>query len=253
MLGVDVDDAGVHHNADAELGVPQNRVGVVHKERAADDVNRRIDVVYLGCLLTARELALDDHLGVVAHDLEHIEPRIAAGLADAENDLQVLALLRLGKGVLNVLLGAQGAGDVQINHSIVLFAGAGLHAGKAVLVDLDLRHAVSAQLGPAGQVDDLRVLGGHQSGQVLAVGVQRNVDFQLRVLFNEQLRGAQRIVNQRFAAEIFQVLVFKALAAGTAANCNEQSFHCTFSPKVSFSTFSASAGGLQLSPLPVSA
>ena len=57
MLGVDVDDAGVHHNADAELGVPQNRVGVVHKERAADDVNRRIDVVYLGCLLTARELA----------------------------------------------------------------------------------------------------------------------------------------------------------------------------------------------------
>ena len=122
MLGVDVDDAGVHHNVDAELGVPQNRVGVVHKERAADDVNRRIDVVYLGRLLTARELALDDHLGVVAHDLEHIEPRIAAGLADAENDLQVLALLRFGKGVLNVLLGAQGAGDVQINHSIVLFA-----------------------------------------------------------------------------------------------------------------------------------
>ena len=34
MLGIDVDDAGVHHNADAELGVPQNRVGVVHKERA---------------------------------------------------------------------------------------------------------------------------------------------------------------------------------------------------------------------------
>lgn len=46
---------------------------------------------------------------------------------------------------------------------------------------LDLRHAVPAQLGPAEQVDDLQVLGGHQLGQVTAVGV-RNVDFQLRVL-----------------------------------------------------------------------
>ena len=156
--------------------------GLSTRNAAADDVNRRIDVVYLGRLLTARELALDDHLGVVAHDLEHIEPRIAAGLADAENDLQVLALLRFGKGVLNVLLGAQGAGDVQINHSIVLFACERLHAGKAVLVDLDLRTR-SPPSSAAGQIDDLRVLGGHQPGQVLAVGVQRNVDFQLRVLF----------------------------------------------------------------------
>ena len=60
-------------------------------------------------------------------------------------------------------------------------------------------------------------------------------------------------VGGTLTAENLKVFVLEAFAAGTAANGNEQTIHCTFSPKVSFSTFSASAGGLQLSPQPVSA
>ena len=190
---------------------------------------------------------------MVVHGLHHVEPRVAARLADAEHEVEVSALLLYGKGVLDVGGGAQRAGDVQVHMPVVGLPGARLHAAQAVLIDGHLRHAVAAQLCAARQVDDLRVLGGYQLCEVFAVGVQRDVDGQLRVVLDKQLGGTERIVNQRLTAENLQVFVLEALAAGTATNGNEQTIHCTFSPKVSFSTFSASAGGLQLSPQPVSA
>ena len=59
MLRVNINDAGVHHNADAELGVPQDGVRVVHQKGAADDVDGGVDIVDLRGLLAAGELALD--------------------------------------------------------------------------------------------------------------------------------------------------------------------------------------------------
>ena len=162
---------------------------------------------------------------MVVHGFDHVEPGVAAGLADAEHQVQVLAALLEGKGVFNVGGGAQRAGDVQVHVPVVGGAGALLHAAQTVLVDGHFGHLVAAQLGAAGQIDNLRVLGSHEVGKVLAVGIQCQIHMELGVVAAEQLRRAERIVDQRFTAENFQVFVLEAFAACAAANGDEQTIH----------------------------
>ena len=118
----------------------------------------------------------------------------------------------------------QRAGDVQIHHIVVGAAVLFLHPLQRILEHGHLGHGVAAQLLAAGQEGDLRVLGSHQIGQMLAVGVQADVHLHLRVGLGKQLGGRKGIVDQRLFAEGLEVFVLEALAAGTAADGDEK-FH----------------------------
>ena len=74
---------------DADLAAPEHAVGVVGKEIALKHIDRGVDVKDLGGLLAAGEFAAVDLLDMVAHRLDHVEPRVAARLADAEHKVEV--------------------------------------------------------------------------------------------------------------------------------------------------------------------
>lgn len=171
VLRVDINNAGIHHHADADLAAPQHAVRVGGEEIPLEDIDGSVYIIHIRSLLAAGELTLADLFNMVVHSFDHIEPGIAAGFAHAEHQIQIIAALFFGEGVFDVRFGAQGAGDVQVHVPVIRLAGAFLHAVQTVLIDSHLRHAVAAQFLAARQEDDFRVLGGNQFGQLRAVGV----------------------------------------------------------------------------------
>ena len=89
VLGINIDDAGVHHHADPDLAAPEHPVGVRRKEIPLEHIDRGVDVKDFRGLLAAGEFALVHLLDMVADGFDHVEPGVAPRFADAEHKVKV--------------------------------------------------------------------------------------------------------------------------------------------------------------------